>query len=73
MIFKKLDVSDSKGLEELGVSENRVVVRFKDNPELRYLYALSAERIEELKNAEKKGSYFFRNIRHDSSVKWKQI
>lgn len=73
MKFRKLDVSNSSGFDEMAVAETQVVVRYKNNPEFRYIYKVSAQRIADLTNLEKKGSYFFKHIRHDPNVKWKQL
>ncbi len=73
MIFTKLNVKDSKGLSELATAGKYVVVRYRDNPALRYLYTVTENLVKDLKNAESKGSFVLKNIRHDDNVKFKII
>ncbi len=65
-----LDISNSKGFALLGIDDkNRIRAIFKDNTKLRYAYLnVSEEKLEGLRQAEKKGSYFFKNIRHDETI-----
>ncbi len=69
-MWKVFNMSDSKGFAKLAFNEvGQIAARFINNPEVLYIYSnVPKAKLNGLKKAERKGSYFFANIRSDQNI-----